>query len=468
MMAMALIDEIANRLLQQKQQAHTGVKEALTYFFCQGSVTGLNDAISVLRGLIYVLVKEQEGLRHHTTEHYNHQGRRLFDGDYGLHALWSLLLEISQDSLLNRLYLVIDALDECGHFQENLLQLLTRGASALPSKVKWIITSRNEPQIKQMLEDSTFVLDISLELNSQHVVSAVQAFIECKVDQLQKMNHYDDELRRQVDVYLRDNAEGTFLWVALVYKEIRKTSARKTLSALKRFPAGLEPLYERILQQIEKLEDKEDVECCRRILLAAVLAFRPLHLDEFAFVADLPNEFTGKPDYVQEVVELCGSFFTIREDMVFFVHQSVKDYLSGKSGQWIFPAGLLGAHKSLAHRLLTLMSAELKMDICDLRHPGALHEEIEPDLVARSIAAHVQYACCYWIDHLIGRYSATMAAGTLAPLDQLDSQKLDCFFREKFLHWIEALSLIRNVSSGMLAITNLQLQIPVGLHPLST
>jgi hypothetical protein len=468
MMAMALIDEIANRLRQQEQQTDTEGKGALTYFFCQGSVTGLNDAISVLRGLIYVLVKEQKDLRHHATEHYNHQGAKLFDGDYGLHALWRLLLEISQDSPLNRLYLVIDALDECGHFQGNLLELLTRGASVLPSKVKWIITSRNEPQIKEMLENSTFVLDISLELNSRHVTSAVQAFIEYKVDQLQKKKQYDDELRMQVDVHLRDNAEGTFLWVALVCQEMLKTSARKTLPVLKRFPAGLEPLYERILQQIEGLQDAKDVEYCRRILLAAVLAFRPLHLDEFVFVADLPNEFTGEILYVQELVELCGSFLTVRDGMVYLVHQSVKDYLSGKSGQWIFPDGLLGAHKSLAHRLLTLMSDELKMDICDLRHPGALREEIETDLVTRSIAAHVQYACCYWIDHLIGRYSAAMAAGTLAPLDHLDSQKLDCFFREKFLHWIEALSLTRSVPSGMLAITNLQSQIPVGLHPLST
>jgi hypothetical protein len=458
MMAMALVDEILTRLqppIVENRAVGEDITEKgiLAYFFCQGTIDGLNDAISVLRGLIYVLVEERRDLLYHVTKIYNNEGSHLFEGSYGLCALWKLLLDIIRDPLVPQVYLMIDALDECSAYQVELLRLLTESDGASCSKVKWLITSRNEPQIQEMLDGNDRVCHVSLESYSQYVSDAVRAFIDFKIQRLKK---YNDSLRKTVGAYLHDNANGTFLWAALVCQRLEKTPVRKTLSALKEFPPGLEPLYGRMSGQIWHMEDQENVEYCRKILCAAILTYRPLHLNEFVFVAELPDIFSDHLIDMKELVALCGSFLTIRDDVVYFVHQSAKDYLSGAGGSQIFPRGPLYEHKILAHRSAGLISNTLKTDICDLQHPGTLREEVGADRVSRCITAHVQYACCYWIDHLLGRplYSSTLRGSAL--LDQSDEKVVYQFFSQDLLHWLEAVSLMGKISDSIMAVMNLE------------
>jgi hypothetical protein len=466
MMAMTLAEEILRRLqplVVEKGVAEKGVTEnevtekgILTYFSCQGTIDGLNDAISVVRGLIYVIVNKRRDLLHHVKKVYDNEGSRLFEGFYGLCALWKVLLDIAQDPLLPQVYLMIDALDECSAYQVEFLRLLTGGDGASCSKVKWLITSRNEPQIQQMLDENNLIRHTSLELHSRHVSDAVRDFIDFKMLKIQKLRKYDDGLRRSVESYLHENANGTFLWVALVCQRLEKTPVRRTLSVLKEFPPGLEPLYGRMLGQIWHMEDQEDIEHCRKILCAATLAYRPLHLNEFIFTADLPDTFSNHLMDIEELVALCGSFLTIRGDVVYFVHQSAKDYLSGAGGSQIFPHGPLYEHKRLAHRSAALISNTLKTDVCGLKHPGTLREEVNMGRVSRCIAAHVQYACYYWIDHLLGKSLYSSTGRDLALLDQSDKKAVYYFFSHDLLHWLEALGLMGKISDSIAAMMNLE------------
>ena len=448
MMAMALVEEISLRLRTSVQQ-----KEALTYFFCQGTIHGLNDAISVLRGLIYMLVDERRDLLDHVARLYDNEGSRLFEGSYGLYALWKLLLDIVRDPLLPRVYLIIDALDECGSYQDELLRLLVRGDSASCSKMKWLITSRNERQIQERLDENDLVRHTGLELYPQRVSDAVGAFINFKMLKIQKLKRYDDELCRTVEAYLHANANGTFLWVALVCQRLEKTPVRTTLSVLKEFPPGLEPLYGRMLEQIWYMVNGDDIEYCRRILRAAILTYRPLYLNEFVFAAELPNEFSDHLVDIQELVALCGSFLTIRDNMVYLVHQSAKDYLSGPEGLRIFPYGPLYEHKRLAQRSAALISSTLKTDICGLGHPGTLRGKVDVGQINSCIAAHVQYACSYWIDHLLGKPSSSSTRIDLSPPDR---EAVNHFFSQDLLHWLEALGLMGKISDGILAVMDLE------------
>jgi hypothetical protein len=61
------------------------------------------------------------------------------------------------------------------------------------------------------------------------------------------MKRYNLDLTARVEKYLSDRADGTFLWVALVCKELEKVQNLDTIDRLGKFPVGLEPLYERIL-----------------------------------------------------------------------------------------------------------------------------------------------------------------------------------------------------------------------------
>ncbi len=83
---------------------------------------------------------------------------------------------------------------------------------------------------------------------------------------------------------------------------------RKVQSILHKSPAGLEPLYGRMLEQIEQLPDLDDCEYCIEVFFrTTTLAYRPLHLKEFIFAAD-----------ASDLIGQYGSFLTIRGKPVCF------------------------------------------------------------------------------------------------------------------------------------------------------
>ena len=442
MMMMVLIEEISQRL---RTTPGYGI---MSYFFCQNAFQELNNTVAIIRGLIYLLAAHHPPLTCHLRKKLNEAGDRLFEGFNALYGLWNTLLDIVNDPSFPRVYLLIDALDECDNKSlENFLSLLSQERSASSRKIKWVVTSRNERVIYEILHLGH---NTSLELNSSHVSQAVKSFINFKVNDLAARKGYKDELQISVRQYLNEHADGTFLWVALVCKELEKVEAWKTQTVLKRFPGGLEPLYQRMMEQIKDDRDTENVELRKKLLFTVTLAYRPLHLDEIGFISDLPADVSNDTQALQDLAASCGSFLTVREQTVTFVHQSARDYFTIGNGSKMFPFEQMQMHHQLARRLLRFMSETLRRDICGLQRPGTVLSEIGSGLIGRCIPLHTQYACCYWVHHL------QMSDSKLC-----DNDEFHKFLREHLLHWLEALSLTGKMSEGILAITSLESHILV-------
>ena len=115
---------------------------------------------------------------------------------------------------------------------------------------------------------------------------------------------------------------------------------------------------------------------------------------------------------------------------------SSRDFLLDKKRCEIQTSGWTKqAHQTLAANCMRLMSDSLKQDICDLDTPGALVTDIESSQVEQCLPPGVQDACIYWVQHL-QRSNAQMS----------DNDRVHQFLREHLLHWLEALSLMRNLS----------------------
>jgi hypothetical protein len=342
---------------------------------------------------------------------------------------------------------MVDALDECDSGLSQLLKLIAHTSE--PSfRVKWLVSSRNRADIETQLKPDRLHLKISLELNSSHISHAVNAFIDFKVAKLAEENGYDNELREEVSSYLRRNAEGTFLWVALACKGLRNVPVWETLQILKEFPPGLEPFYSRMMEQIRH-QRSMTVEYCLKILSTATIIFHPLHLKELIAIADLPEKPFRDMRLLDKLVSLCGSFLTIREDMIYFVHQSAKDYFYAGKGSEIYPLGQVEEHRKITSRCLQVMSDTLKRDICGLRMPDAsLHEagDFNQDPLTR-----IRYACQYWTTHLEHLKELQQDTSNLHNHDQVY-----IFLKEHLHHWLEALSLMGKTSLGVLMIIQLE------------
>jgi hypothetical protein len=180
----------------------------------------------------------------------------------------------------------------------------------------------------------------------------------------------------------------------------------------------------------------------RGILGSIVILFSPLSGDSLANLLHLPKED------VDQTLEDLHSILDIPDDHarpIRLHHPSFRDFLLDKDRcvDPHFGVDEKQAHGDLADACLRLMSTTLKRDICDLHRPGALTNDVEGSRVEQCLPPAVQYACLYWVQHL-QRSGAQL-------YDQVHQ-----FLQEHLLHWLEALSLMRKTSEGIIAIISLE------------
>jgi hypothetical protein len=418
----------------------------VSYFFCQATDSRINTATAVLRGLLYLLVSQQPALVSHVRARYDRVGKSLFEDANAWVALTEILADVLHDPSLSTTYLVIDALDECVAGLPKLLDFVAKQSSA-PSRVKWIVSSRNWPEIEEQLEHAGHKVRLSLELNAESVSAAVS--------QLAQQKNYDEQTQAAVLKHLKSNASDTFLWVALVCQDLQATAKRNVLKKLHSFPPGLDALYTRMMRQINKTDDAE---LCKQVLAAVALVYRPIVLKELVALVE-PLEDIASDSELREIIGLCGSFLTLREQTVYFVHQSAKDFLLAKATDEVFPSGKEDVHQAIFARSLEVMSTTLQRDMYGLQalgYPATDVEPPDPDPLAAS-----RYSCVYWIDHLCD-LNATSPATYAENLQ--DRGVVDRFLREKYLYWLEALSLCKSMSKGVVSIRKLQMSVQVCLQ----
>ena len=429
-------------------QDHKIEQNGLSYFFCQASDSRLNNATAVLRGLIYLLIDQRPSLAAHVQEEHSRTGKTLFEDTNAWFALSKIFIQLLQDPKLNTTWLAIDALDECMIDLENLLDLIAQ-TSSTSTPVKWVVSSRNWPSIEERLGRAGQKVTLSLELNALSVANAVDTFIEYKVLQLTEQKRYTDKIRAGVLRYLSFNADNTFLWVALVCQSLAKTPRWDTLASLVRFPPGLDSFYIRMLEQV-CASDYADL--CKRILATVAIVYRPITLEELTTLIEEIEDLSDDLASIREIIGLCGSFITVREHTVYFVHLSVKDFLLAAGFGEIFPSGKEEIHYHIFSRSLHVLSRTLKRDMYNLSAPGYSIEDVEipdPDPLAT-----VHYSCVYWIDHL--------CAWNFMLLDNSSNGVpngavvIENFLRTKYLYWLEAVSLCQSMSECMLAMARLE------------
>jgi hypothetical protein len=411
----------------------------LAYFFFQATDSRLNNASAVLRGLVYLLIIQQPSLIWHVRAKYDHVGKGFFEDTNAWVALSEIFTNILQDPNLYSTYLVVDALDECETGLTQFLALINQSTSICP-RIKWIISSRNRHDIEVGLSPNT-AQRFSLELNAEHISRAVQIYINYEVSQLA---YIEQELQEKVRNEMHRKADGTFLWVALVLQELKKVESWDILDVLNEIPGGLQQLYNRMMGQIEKL-DRRDPDFCRLVLSTTTLVYRPLHLLELGTISGLPRQISNNVDNITKIIGKCSSFLTIREEYVYFVHQSAKDYLDSEDMFVVIsPSGRAASQYDLFSRSIEAMSGTLQQDIYGLRLPGFRIESVQvPDC---DPLAALRYSCVYWARHFIKGYQS----------DLNDGGKVHQFLQTYFLYWLEALSLIGEISEGILAITSLE------------
>lgn len=191
-------------------------KHTLSYFFYRRADSHLNNASSGLRGLIFLLVSEQPALIRHVQSKHNERGIKLFEGSNAWITLLQIFIGMTQSPELKNVILIVDALDECTIGRSDLLTMIIDSVYRASNSIRWVISSRNWPDIEEKLNSAKPKVRLQLELNRDLVFGAILSYIKHKVRELAIVKNYNSETKLEIESYLTEHADGTFLWVALV------------------------------------------------------------------------------------------------------------------------------------------------------------------------------------------------------------------------------------------------------------
>lgn len=411
----------------------------VTYFFCQNADYELNTLEAIIKGLILQLVNQQKGLKESLRRRWDTVNERFDEDMTSWRTLWNIFLEMLHRCKCPRVYVIVDALDECqDDGMADLLRHIVRTGLHYPSKIKWLLTSRPlDSAERELLAGSDQVL-VSLELNSKHVSEAVQTYIAFKMDELDRRCSYGETLRRKIQTELTEKAEDTYLWVSLVCKRLESVHREEALTTIQDLPPGLHPLYHRILSQLSSGESAV-VKGCMRLLMVMMLAYRPLNMAEVGSVTGLSDEWVAS----RALVDRCASFVRMRDTDIEFVHQSARDYLAGTSGQSILDSYENHGHSEIALSCLSYLSQRLKVNLINLPRPDSTRESMKRN----ELVASVDYAATFWVQHLEGAKQRTLIQNALA-----EQGEVGTFLRTKLLEWLECLSLLDKLPRALEAL----------------
>jgi hypothetical protein len=141
------------------------------------------------------------------------------------------------------------------------------------------------------------------------------------------------------------------------------------------------------------------------------------------------------------------------------LHASFHDFLTNQGRSGDFYIDLHDARRQLVISCLGLMLHDLKFNICGLETSYLANVDI-PDLesrITKYIPSALSYACRFWGDHL-----------ERIPFDPDVTTKIRSFFEEKFLFWLEVLSLIGSVNIATSALSAVKGWLVRGRHYVRT
>ncbi|KAF2030467.1 vegetative incompatibility protein HET-E-1 [Setomelanomma holmii] len=358
--------------------------------------------------------------------------------------------------------IVIDALDECEQEQDirAILQLLARTKDIQPVPLRVVVTSRPELHIRlgfKEMPNGTYQDLVLHDVPRSTIEHDIRLFLEHELGVIQKERMLASDWPAQQQILaLVELAVPLFIYAATVCRYVGSKGSsptaflNKVLQYQKATFSQLDRTYLPVLDQLlsEQEEDEKEtwLQAFREVVGSVVVLESPLSAVSLARLLQVPQEeIKCRLDSLHSVLSVPDS----ENVPVRLLHLSFREFLvssqnQGKSPFWVDKRR---THQKLASRCFELISGSsgLHPDICGLSGPGVLRSEIDEQTVASSLPPDLQYACRYWVDHL-----------KQGQQHIVDGDTTHLFLQEHLLHWLEAMSLIRESSRCVHLLDSLQ------------
>lgn len=389
----------------------------------------------------------------------------------------------SSGEKMETLTVIIDALDECTTDQDIalLVPLLYDLARSECRKLKLFITSR--PATSTLYAQDTIdghyrevllqeVTRVSTQQDIERYISHELPLIGDKWN----MRHRQDSSQRLPPGWPSEHAIKTlvelsnplFIFAATACRFIETPfeSPEKQLERLVESvrESGVSdrfgPTYLPALRQFDangtRKERRDRLEKFRAYVGTIILLEDQLPI---SCIASLIDAHTTE---VQNIVCQLGSVLDLPSHQDFPIklfHQSFREFLVGEEAG-AFRIDYKETHQRIALGCLAVMSDthSLRYNMCNLS-PGGSRSDIDPQALSKNFSPHLRYSCCYLVHHL--EHSG---------MHLTDAGSIGRFLKTHLLHWLEALSILGEVSKatemadGLLRLARVSIRVSLALQ----
>ncbi|KAJ3036401.1 hypothetical protein HDV00_002768 [Rhizophlyctis rosea] len=353
-----------------------------------------------------------------------------------------------EDQIATPTIIILDALDEAAApgspQREQFLSVFGTELSNLPPTVKFIITSRPEPDIRHHLHDHS---PHEFELTSESNKEDLYAFAHFRLSELAQQLPADGALDiEESSRAMCDASQGLFMWIYLACEEVRM--AEHPLEVLEQLKAGamgktsegvMDGIYMRALSNAYAGNDVDtSPELFQHVVGAITCMEQSLEVGDLARLIQLDVEI------VKRTIRNLAALFTITDQEIQIVHKSFADFVvdADRCTDRRFWIDKQMHRERLAVWCLEMMQRELRrgisgFDDVDIGDVGSLQLGQKGEA---SISKALSHCCLFWTSYIQGNHTQATVKHVSSILD------------EHLLHWFEVLSSIgsfNNVLSSL-------------------
>jgi hypothetical protein len=200
------------------------------------------------------------------------------------------------------------------------------------------------------------------------------------------------------------------------------------------------PILNRLLddQECDEAEQQQILQEFQNIVGVIILLAAPLPINALSALLGIgADQISNLLDSFRSVLNIPGD----REQPITVLHLSFRDFLVQSGSK--FSVDERTKHKHIAKICLQTMRRHLHRDICNLKSPGTRTAEIDAQNIRQHLPPELQYSCRYWIHH----FERSQAVSS-------EIEYVRLFLQKHFLHWVEAMSLLR-ISSDVVGLLDL-------------
>ncbi|KAF2791757.1 ankyrin [Melanomma pulvis-pyrius CBS 109.77] len=325
MMAAIAVDHLHNAV----QTPDVGI----AYLYCNYKRQAEQTTANMLAAILKQLVQDRPSIAQPLSNLYDlHQVRRTrLSLMETLTALQSVLANYS------KVYVVIDALDECPERDGTRSQLLRHCRNLQgQTDLRLMATSRHISDIVEEFKDMPQV-----EVRASN--ADVKRYVVGRIDELPKFVRRDGDLQELIQNKIVEMVDGMFLLARLhVDSLVDKRTKTKVISALNNLSKGSGALDDAYSEAIVRIDGQlqDDRILAKKVLSWISYAQRPLTTGELcqALAVESGDEELDLDNIldVEAILSVCAGLVTVDEEsqVIGLVHYTTQDYLEGVREKW--------------------------------------------------------------------------------------------------------------------------------------